>query len=280
MLYNFQVCLWNPELWLSFNKKLLSSTFLGVVLLVISCRRSSKLYVFWVRDETLFQRLWLFKIKLTESSIKPAQQTLFSQARTHSFFALDCIPCEVDLWHFSLSKCPLWYESLNVKVPFHFLFVFSQHPLIASLILKPEHLLTCFEVQTCRNWKMTRCQTNKQGLACVTWQFCWARKQIKVGKGTRFIFSRGFPVQQCAWQNRHASQANKDYFLCPVSAPPMEKRNTEKFRKVTLQHHSLPSPKQLPRAWPEALSFTKGCWRRERRAGKGWRERAQIVGEE
>ena len=159
------------------------------MLLVISCRRSSKLYVFWVRDETLFQRLWLFKIKLTESSIKPAQQTLFSQARTHSFFALDCIPYEVELWHFSLSKCPLWYcKSLNVKVPFHFLFVFSQHLLIASLILKPEHLLPCFEVQTCRNLKMTWCQTKKQGLACVTWQFCWVRKQIKVGKGTRFLF--------------------------------------------------------------------------------------------
>ena len=113
---------------------------------------------------------------------------LFSRARTHSFFALDCIPYEVDLWHFSLLKCPLWYESLNVKVPFHFLFVFSQHLLIASLILKPAHLLTYFEVQICRNLKMTRCQTNTQGLACVTWQFSRARKQVKVGKGMRFLF--------------------------------------------------------------------------------------------
>jgi len=157
---------------------------------------------------------------------------LFSQARTHSFFALDCIPCEVDLWNFSLSKCPLWYESLNIKVPFHFLFVFAQHLLIASLILKPEHLLTCFEVQTCRNLKMTRCQTNKQGLACITWQFCRERKQIKVGKETRFIF---FSRLSCSAMG-HASQANKDYLLCPVSAPPMEKRNNEKFRKVTLLH--------------------------------------------
>ena len=33
----------------------------------------------------------------------------------------------------------------------------------------------------------------------------------------------------------------------------MEKRNTEMFRKVTLLHHSLPSPQQLPKAWWEAL---------------------------
>ena len=74
-----------------------------------------------------------------------------------------------------------------------------------------------------------------------------------MGKETLFIFSRGFPVQQCARQNRHASQANKDYLLCPISAPPMEKRNTEKFRKVTLLHYSLPSPQQLARAWRGAL---------------------------
>ena len=168
------------------------------------------------------------------------------------------IPYEVDLWHFSLLKCPLWYESLNVKVPFHFLFVFAQHLLIASLILKPEHLLTCFEVQTCRNLKMTRCQTNTQRLACVTWQFCRARKQVKVGKGTWFLFL-----------SRLCCSAMQGLLATPGFSTTYGEK---KYREVS-KSYSTTSFSALSMAVTQGLAgstdFKEGCWRLERSAGEG-----------